>query len=275
MSAPKIRLSVITLSYNQSSFIHQNIDSVKDHLTSGVEHIIIDPGSKDGSREIIEFYFSQYPNVIKVFESDTGPAQGLNKGLKLARGEWISILNADDFFATESLLKFLSTVKELSKYDIVYGHGYLLEENIIKKIHVGRLKMRNFALNQQQIFQPSVFFRRQKIKDSKVIFNEKNNTCWDAEFIFELMKYGNAKLKRIPVYFSVFRLHPGSISGSQNNPCQYRGDILEISRKARSGRSRKWDLFVSYVEQSVVLFWPKRFVLKIIYMTYFLKFKKN
>jgi glycosyltransferase involved in cell wall biosynthesis len=276
----KIHLSIITLSYNQANFIFQNISSVKSHLNSGVEHIFIDPGSQDGSREIINSYFESHPNVVRVFEPDTGPGNGLNKGIQIARGEWIAILNADDYYVDGSLSKFLSVISKSNKYDILYGYGILLEGSTLRKIHVGRLNLRNFALGQQQIFQPSIFFRKSKIIETNTIFNELNNTCWDAEFIFDLIKYGSAKVKRLPVHFSVFRLHPNSISGSQENFHQYQKDIEEITRKAKIGRNYKWDRCVNALEKNSLLKLGKKIIVYVLkfnflFKTYLFKFIKK
>jgi glycosyltransferase involved in cell wall biosynthesis len=134
MSDSEISLSIITLSYNQAEFIQDNIDSIKNALISRdlrgrVEHIFVDPGSNDNSREIIDIYSRRYPNVIKIFERDSGPAEGLNKGLGKARGEWIGILNADDYYDDQSILQFLEYIPKLSRYEIVYGYGYLFKDS--------------------------------------------------------------------------------------------------------------------------------------------------
>ena len=273
----KISLSIITLSYNQAEFIQENIDSVKNalinvHAGGGVEHIFIDPGSNDNSRAIIDTYSKRYPNVIKIFEPDSGPAEGLNKGLRIARGEWLGILNADDYYKDQSLSKFLKCFPKLNRYDIVYGYGYLLKDESITEVHVGRLDLRNFALGQQQIFQPSIFFRKRLIDRTMTIFNESNRTCWDAEFIFNLIKYGHAKVKRLPIYFAVFRLHQNSISGSQANSVQYQIDMAEIMRRAKIDRNQKKDEIINAFQQNILLLYPKKFIMLIFGFYYKLKF---
>ena len=264
MTNAKISLSIITLSYNQADFIQDNIDSVKNALHNmtvferGVEHIFIDPGSTDNSRDIIDTYSKTCQNVIKIFEPDSGPAEGLNKGLRIARGEWLGILNADDYYTDQALSQFLKYISKLHRYEIVYGYGYLLKNNTLTKIHVGRLNLRNFALGQQQIFQPSIFFRNKLIENTNTIFNESNRTCWDAEFLFDLIKHGNAKIKRLGIYFSVFRLHSSSISGSQTNEAQYLIDIADIRERAKIGRNQRIDLIINTLQQSILMAYPKK-----------------
>ena len=79
--ANKMKLSVVTISFNQKDFLEDCIRSVLEQKTSmEVEHIIVDPGSTDGSRDLIDSFGDR---VIKVYEKDVGPADGLNKGFSI------------------------------------------------------------------------------------------------------------------------------------------------------------------------------------------------
>ena len=277
MNSENISLSIITLSYNQGVYLQENIDSIKSVLrvAKDIEHIIIDPGSKDESRSLIDEYSEKHLNIVKVYESDCGPAEGLNKGLRIARGEWIGILNADDYYIDDSMIEFLRRLPKLRKYDIVYGYGFTLQHHTLKRVHVGRLNLRNFALGSQQIFQPSIFFRSELIFRTNIRFNELNRTCWDAEFIFDLMKIGKAKVKRLNLFFSVFRLHPKSISGSQANQYTYMEDIALITLRAKVGRNQKLDEVANAFQQSKLLKYPKKLLILILNQIYSLNLKMN
>jgi len=73
---------------------------VLNQTDSDVEYIIVDPGSKDGSRELIDSYGNR---IIKVYEPDNGPADGLNKGFMRATGEVYGFINSDDFLLPNAL----------------------------------------------------------------------------------------------------------------------------------------------------------------------------
>jgi hypothetical protein len=90
------------------------------------------------------------------------------------------------------------------------------------------------------------------------IFNESNRTCWDAEFVFDLMRNGHAKVKRLAIYFAIFRLHPNSISGSQSNIVQYQIDMAEIIRRAKIDRNQKKDEIINAFQQNILLLYPKK-----------------
>jgi glycosyltransferase involved in cell wall biosynthesis len=92
MSAPLI--SIITPSFNQGPYIEQTIQSVLDQDLPLVEHIVIDGGSTDGTLDILR----RHPHLVWRSEKDRGQADALNKGLAIAKGEYIGWLNSDDYY---------------------------------------------------------------------------------------------------------------------------------------------------------------------------------
>src|SRR4051794_11958143 len=93
--APKF--SVVTISFNQAEFLERAIQSVlRQDCEAGIQYIVVDPGSTDGSRDVIEKYRSRLSHVI--LAPDLGPADGLNKGFKIATGDILCYLNSDDEF---------------------------------------------------------------------------------------------------------------------------------------------------------------------------------
>ena len=262
LTMPNVYLSIITISYNQGKFLQDNINSVKNYLTDGVEHIIVDPGSKDSSRLISRAYAENFPNVINIFEPDAGPAEGLNKGLNVARGEYIGILNSDDYFAVDALKNILRIIKKKNSKDIIYGYGEELKDGIGTKVHVGRLNLRNFALLQQQIFQPSIFIKKEIVQSHNIFFNINNSTCWDAEFLCSLLKVG-ATTKRYPIVFATFRIHKNSITGRSDNLQQYLEDIERVATLAAANRSTLFDRYFDFREKNSLYIFLKYLYIKI------------
>ena len=86
-----------------------------------------------------------------------------------------------------------------------------------------------------------------------------------------MIKYGSAKVKRLPVHFSVFRLHPNSISGSQENFHQYQKDIGEITRKAKIGRNYKWDKYVDTFGKNTLFKLGKKIAVHVLKFNFLLK----
>ena len=91
--------SIVTVCYNAEHTIHRSISSVISQKYKNVEYIIIDGGSTDGTLNIINQFADQIA-IIKS-EPDNGIYDAMNKGIKLASGDIIGLLNADDYFADE------------------------------------------------------------------------------------------------------------------------------------------------------------------------------
>lgn len=94
-------VSVVTVSYNAAKTIRRTIDSVLSQSYPNFEHFVVDGGSTDGTREILESYGSR---LRFVSERDKGIYDAMNKGVAAARGSWIHLLNADDWYADPDAL---------------------------------------------------------------------------------------------------------------------------------------------------------------------------
>ena len=98
-------ISIITVSLNAAATIEDTIASVSMQSTDfQFEHICVDGGSTDGSREIIDRWMAKSNIIRKIYESDVGIADAMNKGLRTAKGEYVLFLNADDFLVEQSTL---------------------------------------------------------------------------------------------------------------------------------------------------------------------------
>ena len=89
-----MKVSIVTISFNQAKYLERAIISVVEQNYSNIEYIVVDPGSTDGSREIIEKYRSKI--TIVILDPDKGPTDGLNKGFAAATGDIYAYINADD-----------------------------------------------------------------------------------------------------------------------------------------------------------------------------------
>ena len=89
-----MRVSIVTISFNQAPYLERALQSVLTQSYPDVEYIVVDPGSSDGSREIIERYRSRLAGVV--LEPDNGPADGLNREFAQASGEVFGHPNPDD-----------------------------------------------------------------------------------------------------------------------------------------------------------------------------------
>jgi glycosyltransferase involved in cell wall biosynthesis len=123
-SAPKI--TVITACVNASRTIEQTLRSVLDQGYPNLEYIIIDGGSEDGTLEIVERYGTHLAAAIS--EPDNGVYDAFNKGLALATGDLIGILNADDFYAPWTFERVAEVYASHPEYDVFFGKVAVIDE---------------------------------------------------------------------------------------------------------------------------------------------------
>ena len=90
------RISIITVSYNCKDEIKKTIESILPHISNELEYIIIDGGSTDGTLEIIRYYATIH-RIKYISEPDDGIYDAMNKGVRYAKGEWISFINCGDY----------------------------------------------------------------------------------------------------------------------------------------------------------------------------------
>jgi glycosyltransferase involved in cell wall biosynthesis len=98
-----MKISIITIAYNSAETIEGTIKSVVSQTHPDIEYIIIDGGSKDSTMDIVRSYESSIGIIVS--EPDKGIYDAMNKGVNLATGDIIGILNSDDYYADENVIK--------------------------------------------------------------------------------------------------------------------------------------------------------------------------
>ena len=126
------KISIITVVFNAVNTIIDTIESVISQNYKNIEHIIIDGGSQDGTIDII----NKYSANIKYFssEADDGIYDAMNKGISVASGDIIGILNSDDFYPNIFVLNNIVESFKKHNCDAVYGDLVYVKANNISKV---------------------------------------------------------------------------------------------------------------------------------------------
>lgn len=144
-----MKISIITVSFNAARTIGQTIESVLSQKEEDIEYVIVDGNSKDESKDIIKKYAALDSRIKWISEPDSGLYDAMNKGIKMASGDIVGIINADDFFTNSLVLK---GVKEAflqeHQLDAVYGDVQFVSEGDSSKI------VRKYS---SSIFRPTLF----------------------------------------------------------------------------------------------------------------------
>lgn len=119
------KISIVTPSFNYGKFIEDAILSVYYQDYPNYEHIIVDGGSTDNTLETLR----RYPHLRWVSEPDQGQADALNKGFRMASGELIAWLNADDYFLPGAFSTIANYAKQYLEHGVFFGSFYFVDKN--------------------------------------------------------------------------------------------------------------------------------------------------
>ncbi len=127
-----MRISIITVTYNSAKYVEDCINSIIKQDYNNIEYIVIDGGSTDGTLDIIKKFSSHIYKWIS--EEDGGMYDALNKGMQLATGDIIGILNSDDVLASPDVISEIVNCFEKNNVDSLYGDLVYVDPNNIQKI---------------------------------------------------------------------------------------------------------------------------------------------
>ena len=125
-----MKISIITATYNSGATLRDTIESVLSQSCPDWQHVIVDGGSKDNTLDIIREYEPRYGGRLKwISERDKGLYDAMNKGIAMADGEVIGILNSDDFYSSKDVLGRVARELVNPEVDAVYGDIHFVDDD--------------------------------------------------------------------------------------------------------------------------------------------------
>ncbi len=197
--------SIITVTYNSERTIGQTIKSVLDQSYSNFEYIIIDGASTDGTLDIIKCYADQDLRIKYVSEPDNGIYDAMNKGIKMAKGDAIALLNSDDYYEPNALKWIARSIPDDEKY-VVYGMVRILKEEKESQV----ILYSHNSLPERMLMHPACFV-------SKAVYQEylyDTNYKSAADYDLFLRLYQNKSISFIPCYDIIANFRLGGMSSS-------------------------------------------------------------
>lgn len=200
-------LSIITVNYNNESGLKDTIESVKKQNIDNIEHIIIDGASTDNSLSILEEYSS---HITYKSEPDKGIYQAMNKGVKLARGEFVLFLNSGDIlYSDEVISKTLLSLKP--DYDLYYG-DLIFKSNTHTSLRQYPEQLNFSFFLKESLPHPATFIKK-SLFNRIFYYTETFKIVSDWEFFIYAVCKENVRYKYLEETISVFGL-----DGISNNP---------------------------------------------------------
>jgi len=184
-----MKLSIITINLNNHEGLRKTIDSVIGQTFRDFEWIVIDGGSTDGSKELIEQYADHF--AYWVSEPDRGIYQAMNKGIKVAKGEYLQFLNSGDWLWNETVLQevFSSNCHE----DVLYGDCIEADgSNSAFPEKLDALFLYRGNINHQSSFLKATLFQDH-------LYSEEFKVASDWELLLSKVMFGSASYQKINV----------------------------------------------------------------------------
>lgn len=225
-----LKIGIVTISYNQGRYLQEAIESVIANNQIELSYIIVDPGSTDGSLEIIHKYQNCFNKII--LEKDNGPADGLNKGFAVCDADILGYLNADDRLVPGALEWILNYFKKHPDCNAIMGGIRIIDEygNITRKcVLPWNVNVKGVLNGTTLMLQQGMFFRR-SVWEKTQHFNVQNHSCWDGELAVDIMLAG-IKIRSVPKILGEFRLYSDSITGAGQYKKIYKLDQKRIAEK--------------------------------------------
>jgi glycosyltransferase len=181
-----VKISIITATYNSAATIRDTLEAIAVQHHPDIEHIIVDGGSNDDTLDII----ASYPHVSKLISGkDDGIYDAMNKGISVASGEIIGILNSDDLYTDDRVLSDVAAVFANPEVMTVYADLQYVDPGDLRKVRrrwiSGPFKRNNFYYGWMPPH-PTFFVRRQ-VYDRAGVFNLDLRSAADYELMLRIL----------------------------------------------------------------------------------------
>ena len=208
-----LKASIITVCFNSSKTISDCIRSVNIQTYKNLEHIFIDSNSKDNTLEIINKNSNREFRIIS--EDDKGIYYAMNKGVKIAVGDFICFLNSDDFYNYENAIEIIAKKFEENDLDIVYGNiDYVNAKKKFIRTFNSPNKFQD-VLNGYQIPHPAIFIKSYYLRNLEFPFNLKFKIA--SDFGQQIYLAYNYNLKTAKIDKSLVQMRTGGFSSKISN----------------------------------------------------------
>lgn len=219
-----MKISIITISYNAKATIEKTLKSVEVQSYKNIEHIIVDGGSIDNTLEIC----NSFQHISKIIsEPDNGVYDAFNKGLKLANGDVVGFLNADDIFFNENSVKEIADAFLNNETDIVYGNlDYVNQDGKIIRNWISKPYEKGLVKKAWMPAHPT-FYCKKKVYDQLGGYNDSFKIGGDFELCLRFLE-----VNQVPSFYLNKKLVKMLIGGISNSGLKSKWTIYKEELRA-------------------------------------------
>ncbi|WP_353121511.1 glycosyltransferase [Dysgonomonas capnocytophagoides] len=227
-----MKLSIITINYNNSEGLERTINSIINQSFSDFEYLVIDGGSTDGSVDVISKYSDKISYWIS--EPDSGVYNAMNKGIKRSLGEYVLFINSGDLLHNNDVLT--EVFKRNIDNDLIYGDLC----RTFPDGHSDFVQMPDFVgcdqLMEATLTHPTTFIRR-SLFEKYGLYREDLKIVSDWAFFLKIIVFSNVSRTHLPIVISIFDM--GGMSSSQAN-------LVQAERQKVISESFSYELYNIY-----------------------------
>lgn len=243
-------ITVITVCRNSEQFLQETIESVVTQTYNNIQYIIIDGNSTDGTLEIIKKYDQEIDTWLS--EPDTGMYDAINKGLRLATGDYILILNSDDVLVSNNTIQEVANQIIAERLDYYYGNIIKSKDGKLKKVKLFGVDYQELLLSTHGTFvHHPCFFISKELNKILGGYDLKYRYASDYDYILRALSKSN-RGKYLDIYISKFRLHANTISASGKIEAERIKILLEHGYYEQPFFKRKFYYYVLWIYYKLI-----------------------
>ena len=225
-----MKVSIITATYNSEKTLRNTINSVLYQSYKDIEYIVVDGASKDSTLDIVKSYENLFDGRLRyVSEKDSGLYDAMNKGIRMATGDVIGILNSDDFLSQEDAISWVVQALQDSNVDAVYGDIHYVDDADLSKCvryYTPKIFRRGLMRLGFMPAHPSFYCKTEVYRENGV-FDTTFKQAADFELLLRLIYCKSIRTKYLPIDFVTMRTGGLSTSGFRSHKA-----IMKDHRKA-------------------------------------------
>ena len=211
-----MKISIITATYNSASTLRDTMLSVLRQGYGDWEHIVVDGRSTDGTTDILRQMEPRYGERLRwVSEPDKGLYDAMNKGLAMASGDVVGILNSDDFYTTDDVLETIARTMDDSRVDAVYGDVHFVDEKDLSRCvrYYSSAGFRRWKMRFGLMPAHPTFYCRRELYERYGGFDTSYRVAADFEQLLRLIFIHRITARYVPRDFVTMRTGGASTSG--------------------------------------------------------------
>jgi len=227
-----MKISIITTTYNSEKTVAETLESVLEQDYTDYEHIIVDGASKDSTMKIVKEYEKRYNGKLKyISEPDKGLYDAMNKGLEMATGDIIGLLNSDDKYAKNYVLsKIASSIKNS---DGIHANLLYMDPETMKK-PVRKWITKSTNIRKGNITAHPTLYLKKEVYQEIGNYNLDYKIVADYDFMIRLLKDNKYKLE----YINEYLIHMRAGGVSSNGIKGYVNNLKEAYKVLKNNKIR-------------------------------------